>query len=83
MESMFIEIDKEVLTSSNNTIIGVVYRPPNTNVDEFSDNLSNIVSILKTERKSCYLLGGFNLNLLNADTHRPTQDFTDLLVNVF
>ena len=53
MESLVIEIDKEVLRSSNNIIIGVVYRPRNTDVDEFSDHMSNIVSILKTERKSC------------------------------
>ena len=79
MESLFNEIDKEVFRSSNNIIIGVVYRPPNTDVDEFSDHMSNIVSILKTERKSCYLLGDFNLNLLNADTHSPTQEFIDLM----
>ena len=79
MESLFIEIDKEVFRSSNKIIIGVVYRPPNTDVDEFSDHMSNIVSILKTERKCCYLLGDFNLNLLNADTHSPTQEFSDLM----
>ena len=79
MESLFIEIDKEVFRSSNNIIIGVVYRPTNTDVDEFSDHMNNIVSILKTERKSCYLLGDFNLNLLNADTHSPTQEFIDLM----
>ena len=56
-----------------------MYRPPNTDVDEFSDHMSNIVSILKTKRKSCYLLGDFNLNLLNADTHSPTQKFIDLM----
>ena len=56
-----------------------MYRPPNTDVDEFSDHMSNMVSILKTERKSCYLLVDFNLNLLNADTHSPTLEFIDLM----
>ena len=46
MESLFIEIDKEFFRSSNNIIIGVVYHPPNTDVDEFSDHMSYIVSIL-------------------------------------
>ena len=78
-ESLFIEIDKDVFRSSNNIITGVVYRPPNTDVDEFSDHMSNIVSILKTERKACYLLGDFNLKLLNADTHSPTQECIDLM----
>ena len=82
MESLFIEIDKDVFKSSNNIIIGVVYRPPNTDIDAFNDHMSNIVSILKTERKSCYLLGDFNLNLLNADTHNDTQGFIDLMYSV-
>ena len=77
MESLFIEIDKEVFRSSNNIIIGVVYRPPNTDVDEFTDHVSNIVVILKTERKSCYLPGDFDLNLYNADTLSPTKEFID------
>ena len=68
MVSWFIEIDKDVFKSSNNIIIGVVHTPPlhptpNTDIDTFSDHMSNIVSIFKTERKSCYLLGDFNLNL--------------------
>ena len=69
MESLFIEIVKDVFKSSNNIIIGVVYPPPP-------------VSILKTEIKSCYLLGDFNLNLLNADTHNNTQAFIDLMYSV-
>ena len=37
--------------------------------------MSNIVLILKTERKSCYLLGNFDVNLFNVDTHNDTQGF--------
>ena len=82
MESLFSEIDKDVFKSSNNIIIGVAYRPPYTDLDAFNDHMSNIISILKTERKSCYLLGDFNLNLLNADTHNDTQGFIDLMYSV-
>ena len=66
MESLFIEIVKDVFKSSNN----IIPPPPPP------------VSILKTEIKSCYLLGDFNLNLLNADTHNNTQAFIDLMYSV-
>ena len=31
-ETLFIEIDKEVMNSQNNIIIGVLYRPPGTTI---------------------------------------------------
>ena len=82
MESLFIEIDKDVCKSFNSIIIAVVYRPPYTDIDAFNDHMSNIVLILKTVRKSCYFLGDFNLNLLNADTHNDTQGFIDFMYSV-
>ena len=36
MESKFIEIDKEVINQKRNVVIGVIYRPPNGNVEQFT-----------------------------------------------
>ena len=39
--------------------------------------LSKIFESIETENKYCYLLGDFNVNLLNAEKHPPTNDFCD------
>ena len=79
MESLFIEIDRSVFKCNNNIIIGVIYRPPDTDIDSFNECLNEIVSTLKTERKTCYILGDYNVNLFNADSHGATQDFIDMM----
>ena len=79
MESAFIEIDNEQLGLRNNAIIGVIYRPPNTDILSFNDSLSEIMSLIKAEKKSCYVLGDYNINLLNTDTHSHTREFVDTM----
>jgi hypothetical protein len=72
IESLFIELnDKKV--------IGVIYRPPNTDVDIFNKEIKNLLKSLKSERKKCYICGDFNINLLNVDNHAPSSDFIDLM----
>ena len=61
-ESLFIEID---LSSQNNILIGVIYRPPNGNYNEFINTQEYILDKISNEQKSCYLLGDFTANLLN------------------
>ena len=75
MESAFIEIDNEQLGLRNNAIIGVIYRPPNTDILSFNDSPSEIMSLIKAKNKSCYVLGDYNINLLNTDTHSYTREF--------
>ena len=42
IESLFIEIDKSILGKKQNSVIGVVYRPPNTDINSFNDYISKI-----------------------------------------
>lgn len=61
-------------------IIGVMYRPPNTNVSSFvSDHLGPILSHPSLQSNTCYIAGDFNINLLNHSTHTPTADFIDTM----
>ena len=60
-------------------IIGVIYRPPNSDMGAFIEKLNELTESLKTERKVCYLLGDFNINLLNYETHAQTGSFFDML----
>ena len=78
-ESLFIEIDKHVFRQQSNIILGVIYRPPNTDINSFNETLSTILEKLKVEDKMCYLIGDYNINLLNYSSHSLTSDFVDLI----
>ena len=71
IESAFVEMVRG--EGRGNEVVGVIYRPPGGNVAEFNEELGQILS--KTRGKNTYLLGDFNLDLLQADKHKPTNDF--------
>ena len=81
LESLFIEVDKSCLSNENNSLIGVIYRPPNTDIDIFINHLMTILDKIKLENKSCHLMGDFNINLLNAESHSKTGNFLDILAS--
>ena len=56
-ESVFIEIPNTVFNTGKNIIVGVIYRPPGTDMDMFNNELSNLLESIKSENKLCYLLG--------------------------
>ena len=60
-------------------LLGVLYRPPGTNIDEFHRYLTPILEKVKSEKKKCYIMGDFNLDLLNSDVHAQTSQFLDLI----
>ena len=78
-ESVFLEIPNSIFNTGKNIIIGVIYRPPGTDMDTFNSEFSNLLDVIKTENKVCYLLGDYNINLLNYDSHELTADFINSL----
>jgi hypothetical protein len=76
-ESVFIEIDKNVFNLSRNVVLGVIYRPPNSDLVTFIDKLNNLLQIIQSDNKICYLLGDYNINMLNFKTHELTSCFVD------
>ena len=62
-EVMFIEID---IKKDKNIIVGIIYRPPNSNFDTFLSDLENCLHILEPENKCVYLMGDFNIDLSNV-----------------
>ena len=79
IESIFIEVDKKVTDFNQNVIIGTIYRPPNTKLDCFNNYMYETLSKIKLENKLVYLMGDFNVNLLNSDNHSLTSEFLDLM----
>ena len=65
------------LTNSKqkHVIIGVVYKPPDTDVEKFNNTMEDILKAISTEHKPCYLMGDFNIHLLKQDKHLPTKHF--------
>jgi exonuclease III len=62
-ESVFIEIKHEV----NNIILGAIYRPPDTCINTFNQELDNFVSQIQIDKKKCILIGDVNINILDVN----------------
>ena len=73
-ESVFVEIVQE---NRKIIIVGCVYKTPDTSVDEFNSCLSN--AKISYEGKLAYLMGDYNINRLNSGSHKPTNDFVNLM----
>jgi len=77
-ESLFIEF--KGAKNMNNQIVGVIYRPntqPQADLDIFSNTLYNVMDLVNAEHKSCILLGDFNVDLLQYNSHVKTNEFID------
>ena len=78
-ECLFIEILNSVEYHCDNVLVGVAYRPPNTSIEQFVNIMSPLLDGLRKESKPCYLMGDFNINLLNADSHVHTGEFLEMM----
>ena len=71
IESQFIELT----TKPKNTLVGIIYRPPNSKIDQFIECLTEMLQKLDLQNKKCYLMRDFNLDLLKIDENQYTKDF--------
>ena len=63
-ESLCLEIINQ---KSKNNLINTIYRQPSGNKENFENCFGKLLR--KTKSKTTYLLGDFNLNLLDYDTN--------------
>ena len=45
----------------------------------FTLQLNNVLDKLKINNKSCYIMGDFNIDLMKNNTHKPTNDFINMM----
>lgn len=65
-----------------NIVIGCIYRPPNSDVALFNCDVLSILDTLSKNRKIlAFIMGDFNMDLINSDTHAPTNDFLNNLMS--
>ena len=81
-ECVFVELsltDIHIVNHSAKTVIGCMYRPPRSDFDQFIHALQSILLTVKRERKTCYLLGDFNVHMNKIDSDPHAQQFLDLM----
>ena len=61
-------------SKDKNILICCAYRHPNSEIEHFNEYIQRTVA-----NKHVFILGDFNINLLNYDSHTPTCDFVSLL----
>ena len=71
IESQFIELTPE----AHSTIIGIIYRPPNDNYEQFKEALTELLRKLDLLNKKCFLMGDFNIDLLKIEENPHANDF--------
>jgi len=77
-ESLFIQLTNN---KYKNVIIGVIYKPPDSDVTKFTKSIEQLLNIVTKEHRPCYLMGDFNIDLLKNNKHFPTQYFVDVLIS--
>ena len=62
-------------------IVGCTYRHRHMDLNEFNDYyyINNLLDNLSKKNKNVFLLGDFNIDLLNYDLHTLNNEFLDLL----
>ena len=75
-ESIWIEIE---VPHQHNIVCGLIYRHPDQNITKAADFLYKATEKVNNEGKFCLLMGDFNINLLNYDSHSETEDFVNTL----
>ena len=78
LESTFVEI---INPKDKNTIIGCIYKHHTISQHEFIDLLGPLLKKLSKEKKTCYLTGDFNMNLLSIEKDSDINKYFDLLTN--
>ena len=78
LESTFIEI----MNLKKSNIVGTIYKHPSMDLTDFNSNYVNsLLEKISKEQKSVFLLGDFNINLMNYNVHNPTNEFLDSLAS--
>ena len=74
----------EVLNKNySNILCGVIYRHPTGNPENFNRYLNDILEKISQMKKTCIILGDFNLDLLKFETHQNTDEFLNSLGSNF
>ena len=66
---------------SQNILCACTYRHPNTDIKKYIDYMDKTMSKISKENKLVFVMGDFNVNLLNYESHNETNDFINTMVS--
>ena len=70
-ETLWIEIQCNL---RHNLICSVIYRHPNSDLESFLSALNATIDKINCENKYCIMMGDFNIDHLNSDSHLNTDE---------
>lgn len=77
MESITIEIE---LVRMKYVIVSCVYRKPGSNIDTFITVMERL--FISAKQKNSYICGDYNIDLLNPNKHKSTEEFIELMYSM-
>ena len=75
-ESVWVEVENN---GGKNYLFCCVYRHPSSDIDNFCDYLQETLSNPAVFNKQVFILGDFNINLLNYNSSRPITNYVNFL----
>ena len=75
-ETVWVEVENR---NGKNYLFCCAYRHPSSDLDSFSEYLQEILSNPALSNKQVFILGDFNVNLLNYNSHTPTANYVNFL----
>ena len=64
-------------------VITCIYRPPSSDIPCFIEKMNSVLELLDSERKEIYIMGDFNIDLLNCASHDKTKDFLEKMFSFY
>ena len=74
LESVFVEI---LIPNKKNILLGCIYRHPSMDVKDFNENYLCPLMEKLNDKKHTFLLGDFNVDLMNTDSDEHTSTYLD------
>ena len=81
-EGIFESIFIEILSGAKHTVVGEIYRIPNTNEAMFIENYQDIVDKINAENKDIIIGTDQNLDYLKYDKHSNTEKLLNLNLSI-
>ena len=67
----------EITNKTKNIVLILVYRPPNSSLKEFKNFLKPIFDNIRRNNKDFYLVGDFNINVLDYENNVKVKNYVD------
>ena len=77
-EVLWVEIKNK---KGKNFLIGCAYRHPNTDPINFIEYIETTLAKIHKNKYEIFFMGDFNIDLLQYDSHNPTNDFVNSLIS--